>query len=352
MSEQRTASGGGPGRGQGARRLSLRIFLNYRREDSAGYAGRLWDALVESLGRDTVFMDIDTIAPGSNFVDVIDANLRNCDIALVTIGPNWLSASEGRNRRRLRNPADFVRLEIEGALARGIQVLPVLVGGARMPSAGDLPPSLQALAYRQAFELSDRRWHDDMATLLLWLQGPGLPRAQSRPPAPMPPQPLSAPSPRQVAVSSTSSVRDLWLMRWLIARRSMPRARLLCLSIALASTALGVVYFLDALLTIGNVTWPTLIRLGGIAVVCVGLGGTLVYTTHGAPAARSLLWLATATLCVLFILSVVQTVNFTYVLRFRYIYEIFAAVVASVLATGLSRFVEPAPPDGPEARRP
>jgi class 3 adenylate cyclase/tetratricopeptide (TPR) repeat protein len=172
MSEDAAAASDGVGRDQAARRPPLRLFLSYRREDSAGYAGRLWDALVEAFGNEAVFMDIDTIAPGSNFVEVINENLRDCDVALVVIGPNWLTAVDERQRRRLEDPRDFVRLEVEVALSRGIHVLPVLVARARMPSAGDLSPTLEALAHRQAFELSDRRWRDDVGALIDWLQTP------------------------------------------------------------------------------------------------------------------------------------------------------------------------------------
>src|SRR5580704_2124312 len=158
---------------------STTIFLCYRREDTSGYAGRLFDALVARFGEASVFMDIDTIAPGQDFVQVIEAALVDCEIVLVLIGPNWLSARDKRKRRRLDNPADFVRMEIEGALSRGLRVLPVLMGGAEVPSSRELPASLAALTRRHAFEISDRRWRYDVQALLaaLLVQSKALARA-------------------------------------------------------------------------------------------------------------------------------------------------------------------------------
>jgi TIR domain len=154
----------------GVGRRSARIFLSYRREDSSGYAGRLFDALVSRFGDGDIFMDIDTIAPGQDFVEVIEEALVDCEIVLVLIGPSWLNMRDKRKRRRLDNPDDFVRLEIEGALSHRLLVLPVLVGGAEIPSSRDLPSSLAPLARRNAFDLSDRRWHYDVQTLLNTLQ--------------------------------------------------------------------------------------------------------------------------------------------------------------------------------------
>lgn len=145
---------------------SARVFMSYRREDSSGYAGRLFDALVARFGERSVFMDIDTLTPGQDFVQVIEDALADCEIVLVLIGRHWLNARDRRNRRRLDNPDDFVRLEIEGALLRKLHVLPVLVGGAEMPSSRDLPASLAALTRRHAFEVSDHRWRYDVQALL------------------------------------------------------------------------------------------------------------------------------------------------------------------------------------------
>jgi hypothetical protein len=144
---------------------ATRIFLSYRREDTSGYAGRLFDALTEAFGRGAVFMDIDTLAPGQDFVHVIDAALQGCEVALVLIGPRWLTVHD-QTQRRLDSPDDLVRLEIEAALSRGVRVLPILVGGAAMPPSHSLPPSVAGLARRHAFELTDRRWRADVHDLV------------------------------------------------------------------------------------------------------------------------------------------------------------------------------------------
>jgi hypothetical protein len=150
-------------------RTPKRIFISYRREDSSGYAGRLFDALGDAFGADAVFMDIDTLAPGEDFRKAIDVALRDCEIALVIIGPTWISLRR-RSVRRLDLAEDFVRQEIEAVLARNIRVLPVLVGGASIPEGSSLPMSIAPLADRHAFELSDRRWHADVEELISTLR--------------------------------------------------------------------------------------------------------------------------------------------------------------------------------------
>jgi chemotaxis protein histidine kinase CheA len=143
----------------------LRIFLNYRREDSSGYAGRLYDDLADRLTDCDVFIDIDKIEPGADFVDVIDRALDGCDVVLAVMGKQWLSIADSKGRRRLDDPDDYVRLELEAALARGMRLIPVRVQGAEMPSSADLPESLRGLARRQAVEISDHRWRYDVDTL-------------------------------------------------------------------------------------------------------------------------------------------------------------------------------------------
>jgi hypothetical protein len=176
---------------------ATRIFLSYRREDSSGYAGRLFDALTEAFGRGAVFMDIDTLAPGQDFVQVIDDALQGCEVALVLIGPSWLTVHD-QSQRRLDAPDDFVRLEIESALTRGIRVLPILVGGAAMPPSHSLPPSVAGLARRHAFELTDRRWRADVHDLVAALGETGTlappppPEPHAPPPSPPPPSPPPA----------------------------------------------------------------------------------------------------------------------------------------------------------------
>ncbi|MBV8549910.1 MAG: toll/interleukin-1 receptor domain-containing protein [Acidobacteriaceae bacterium] len=132
-----------------------RIFISYRREDSSGYAGRLFDRLEDRFGRRNLFMDIDSLAPGVDFVEVINSNVSACDVLLAVIGKNWLTAKDDRGRPRLDSPEDFVRLEISAALKRGVRVIPVLVGGAQMPRSQELPQELAGLARLQAFVLYD-----------------------------------------------------------------------------------------------------------------------------------------------------------------------------------------------------
>ena len=141
-------------------------FLSYRRDDSSGYAGRLHDALADQFGRERVFMDIDTIPAGVDFGERIAVAVERSDALLVLIGPRWLTASREAGTRRLDDPADYVRLEIEAALRRDALVIPILVQGARMPRSSDLPASLAALGNRNAHELSDSRWAGDVEKLL------------------------------------------------------------------------------------------------------------------------------------------------------------------------------------------
>ncbi len=140
------------------------IFVSYRRDDSSGHAGRLSDRLVEHFGKDRIFMDIDTIEPGEDFVTVIENAVGSCEILIAIIGRNWLSG--GGNTGRLDNPNDFVRLEIATALSRDIRVIPVLVQRASMPKPQDLPEDLAKFVRRNAVELTDLRWQSDVDQLI------------------------------------------------------------------------------------------------------------------------------------------------------------------------------------------
>lgn len=140
------------------------IFISYRREDSAGFAGRLADALERDFPAEQVFRDVDDIRPGEDFVRAIEDRLAAVDVVLVLIGPHWLEASRD-GQRRLEAADDFVRLEVRTALALGKPVIPLLVGGARMPAETDLPEDIRPLARRQAFVLSDAGWRADVERL-------------------------------------------------------------------------------------------------------------------------------------------------------------------------------------------
>ena len=143
-----------------------RIFMSYRREDTAYPAGWLYDRLVGHFGRNQVFKDIDSIELGDNFVEVITAAVGSCNVLLALIGDRWLTVTGQDGRPRLDDPGDFVRLEIEAALTRDVRVIPILVERARMPRADELPPSLAKLARRQALELSPSRFDADTRSLL------------------------------------------------------------------------------------------------------------------------------------------------------------------------------------------
>ena len=143
-----------------------RIFMSYRREDTAFPAGWLYDRLAGHFGRDQVFKDIDSIELGDDFIEVITTAVGSCDVLLALIGGRWLTITGQDGRRRLDNPDDFVRLEIEAALARNVRVIPILVDEARMPTADELPASLAKLARRQALELSPARFEADTQRLL------------------------------------------------------------------------------------------------------------------------------------------------------------------------------------------
>jgi hypothetical protein len=142
------------------------VFLNYRRGDSAGHAGRLYDGLLARFGRDSVFMDLDSIGPGIDWVDRIGEAVRASDVMLAVIGRNWLNESKPDGTRRLDDPDDVVRTEVVAALDHGLTVVPVLVQGAQMPAPGDLPEDLAPLTRRNAVELADSRWRSDVEHLL------------------------------------------------------------------------------------------------------------------------------------------------------------------------------------------
>ena len=153
----------------------MRIFVSYRRRDVGGYAGRLRDALAQRLGEKNVFQDVEAIAPGQDFTEAIRRALDDCDAVLAVIGPGWIGA-EQEGTPRLAQAGDFVRLELATALTRDMPVVPVLLGGARMPEAADLPDDLETLSRRQAVVVRDESWRQDVDGLLQSL------REEIRPP--------------------------------------------------------------------------------------------------------------------------------------------------------------------------
>jgi len=143
-----------------------RIFVNYRREDSAYPAGWLFDRLVDHFGDGQIFKDVDSIELGDDFVQRITSAVGSSAVVLAVIGKRWLTVTGEQGQRRLDDPEDFVRLEIEAAFARGVRVIPVLVDGAQMPDQADLPAALAQLARRQALELAPNRFGADTNRLL------------------------------------------------------------------------------------------------------------------------------------------------------------------------------------------
>ena len=143
-----------------------RVFLSYRRDDTAAYAGRLYDRLVAHFGPNQVFIDIDQVEPGEDFVEVINQKVSETRALAVLIGRHWLDAADVEGKRRLDDPEDSVRLEVTAALERGLKVIPVPLGGATMPRAQQLPVVLAPLSRRNAIEISDTRFHHDVDRLI------------------------------------------------------------------------------------------------------------------------------------------------------------------------------------------
>ena len=134
--------------------------------DTSGLAGRLYERLAARLGDDQVFMDVDIIAPGLDFAEVIAQAVSTCEVLLAVIGPGWLDASDEDGRRRLEDPDDMVRLEIATALARGIRIIPILVEGAQMPGRQQLPEDLVKLARLYALNVRHEGFRADADRLL------------------------------------------------------------------------------------------------------------------------------------------------------------------------------------------
>lgn len=167
---------GAPGNGHVA--MGPSVFLSYRRDASSGSAGRVFDQLQRHLPQSQIFMDVDSIEPGVDFVDAIDRQIKVCDYFLAVVGPSWADARDAAGQRRLDNPNDYVRLEIEAALRRDIRVVPILVDGAKMPAPDRLPESLGAFTRRNAFEVSHHSFGNDVQELArIILKSLGMPPA-------------------------------------------------------------------------------------------------------------------------------------------------------------------------------
>ena len=152
-----------------ARAATGGIFISHRRVESAFLAMWLFRRLTARFGQDRVFMDIESVEPEADFDQVITSAVASCEVLLALIGDQWLTSADTNGRRYLDDPEDFVRLEIEAALTRGVRVIPVLVEGARMPQASELPPNLAPLARRQAVELDPSPLDEGIERLIVAL---------------------------------------------------------------------------------------------------------------------------------------------------------------------------------------
>ncbi len=166
------------------------IFVSYRRQETSHLAGRLYDRLADRFGEGQVFIDVDTIEPGVDFAEEIFRAVAACKVLLAIIGPNWLTATDERGGRRLDDPDDIVRLEIEAALARGVRVIPILVEGAVMPSRQDLPESLAGLVRRNALLIRHESFRYDAGRLMTAIEpilapAPGIAAVMPQPSLPV-----------------------------------------------------------------------------------------------------------------------------------------------------------------------
>ena len=159
----------------------MKIFISYRRDDTGGRAGRLFDLLAARYGAGRVFQDVTAVAPGTYFDDQVDKAIATSDVVLVVIGQRWLTSSAGDGARRIDRPDDYVRHEVRAALGSDVRVVPVLVDDAELPSAAALPEDLASLVRRQAVSVRDASWHRDVDDLIKRLEGAPADTAPARP---------------------------------------------------------------------------------------------------------------------------------------------------------------------------
>lgn len=190
-----------------------RIFISYRRQDAAYPAGWLFDRLSERFAEGQLFKDVDSIEVGDDFVEVITDAVASCDILLAVIGPDWATIAGPDGEPRLHDPQDFVRLEIEAALDRDVMLIPILVEGAAMPPASQLPPSVAPVVRRQALELSPHRFKADSAHLMQVIERTlrELTNDTEPPPTALVNEPIKVPA-KVPAKSRAASVDSLPLM--------------------------------------------------------------------------------------------------------------------------------------------
>ena len=142
------------------------IFISYRQSDGAGWANWLYGRLSQEFGAANLFRDVNTTEPGLNYVEAVEHGVGQCEVLIAVIGPKWLTAEDTNGKRRLEDPRDLVRLEIERALARNIRVIPLLTDRTPMPTEDSLPDSLKALAFRNAVVVTNENSETDIARLV------------------------------------------------------------------------------------------------------------------------------------------------------------------------------------------
>ncbi len=147
-------------------KTTSKIFINYRREDTSGYSGRIFDSLSYEFGEDNIFIDVTKINTGTDFTEAITQALDKCDYFLILIGNTWLSCKDDSGNLRIDNPDDFVRKEIKLAITKKIKIIPILLEDTRMPLAKELPADIQEMCKWQAIEISDSRWKYDVDKLI------------------------------------------------------------------------------------------------------------------------------------------------------------------------------------------
>lgn len=198
---------------------SFQMFINYRRSDTAAYAGRIFDRLKSTYGHESVFMDITNVELGMDFTVAVREAVEKCDLFLCLIGRDWLKAEDTEGGRRLEHPGDHVRIEIEAALSRDdVRLLPLLFEGAQMPDVSDLCKELAPIAHRNALEMSDKRWDYDFSQLTDFIDrirasniGPSIPEGTDKLDAATAAEQLSPPPDGTVpaGVAVASQLQDL-----------------------------------------------------------------------------------------------------------------------------------------------
>jgi hypothetical protein len=185
------------------------IFISYRRGTASPYARGIYERLAKRFGAGRVFMDIDTMEPGVDFVEYIENAVGSCRVLIVVIGPDWVATVDDTGQRRLDDPDDFVRVEVAAALARAeVRVIPVLVADAPPPRRTELPEDLVPLTRRQALEVTDGRWEYDLGVLVKTVERVLAEREPAPAPAPAVQPPADAP-----AATTAPRATPAWLRR-------------------------------------------------------------------------------------------------------------------------------------------